>query len=55
MQKRQKHANFNKVGEAGFEPATSRTPSVCANRAAPLPEQYDWNVKVLTTFVRIFF
>ncbi len=30
---------FGQVGVAGFEPATSRTPSVCANRAAPHPEQ----------------
>ena len=45
---------FYVVGEAGLEPATSRTPSVCANRAAPLPEQYCMNVKVLITFVRLY-
>gem|GEM_PF-2061740 len=52
MQSPQLIAGFFVVGKAGFEPATSRTPSVRANLAAPLPETIDRTFKIFQGLIR---
>ncbi len=44
------------VGMTGFEPATTRPPAVYANRTAPHPELYQFNIHLKhKNFTVVFF